>query len=477
MLAANVEELVDAAGEVLVHLHGLLDVKCALIGAARRRGSLDDDTLCCLMEEGAEILDLSGCGGRVTDAGIVRLAAAGALRRVVAVDITGCDGITGRGIGELARGAPRMHTLRCGGDAACNAAVREAVDPSPDEAAAWGGILPRLVVEGRGKKARGAPGCVLDSWEELVAEDEDRPTDGDAWVRTGRAASEPSGLDGGGKKGDGADDIAAPVGTGAHSLRWLVWPDADARSRAHVARQCPRVRLVAPPSDIYAAAAAVASDPHFVAMEGEGWVGYGSAVRDGGQGSDGLVMVTTKGIERGDGRCGVESPWMESLVDGGSEARADPRGGGWRHPWWLKAEDAAGLRPPLEADPTAILDAAAVARLNPSAWGGVSTRRRARGALGGGAGVSRAASHGSGGGEKVGVGQSALRWRLGFAEDKDDVPIAERFKRACEEVEQERSIRREKNYRKGKNRRMRRLGSAEQHIHRALDDLSLVNQY
>ena len=70
---------------------------------------------------------------------------------------------------------------------------------------------------------------------------------------------------------------------------------------------------------------------------------------------------------------------------------------------------------------------------------------------------------------------TALRWRLKFAED--DVPIAERFRRACAEVEAARAARRERNHQKRKNRNLNRLAasSSERHIFRAMDDMSLVD--
>ena len=70
---------------------------------------------------------------------------------------------------------------------------------------------------------------------------------------------------------------------------------------------------------------------------------------------------------------------------------------------------------------------------------------------------------------------AALRWRLQFAED--DVPIAERFRRACAEVEAARAARRERNHQKRKNRNLNRLAasSSERHIFRAMDDVSLVD--
>ena len=55
------------------------------------------------------------------------------------------------------------------------------------------------------------------------------------------------------------DDVANDanyVSGGARSLRWLVWPNIDGATRAKIVQQCPRVRLVAPPADVSAAAAA-----------------------------------------------------------------------------------------------------------------------------------------------------------------------------------------------------------------------------
>ena len=48
--------------------------------------------------------------------------------------------------------------------------------------------------------------------------------------------------------------------------------------------------------------------------------------------------------------------------------------------------------------------------------------------------------------------------------------VAERFRRACEEVEAARAAKREKNAKKAKNRRANRMGCAERMIHVAMDD-------
>ena len=92
------------------------------------------------MDEGATILDVS-CGAAVTDAGIESLASRGALHRIVAADLTACDGVTPRGLRALAAAAPSMHTLRCGGSQAANAAANAAVAPREE---VLPGVLPRL---------------------------------------------------------------------------------------------------------------------------------------------------------------------------------------------------------------------------------------------------------------------------------------------------------------------------------------------
>ena len=156
LLARHVDELVDAGGESLRHLP--CDVRDALLAVARRRRCLDDATLRALVDESTTIIDASGCGGgRVTDAGIAALAARRALRNVTAVDLSRCDGVTAAGLRILARAAPRLRTLRCGGDATCNAACE----------AAMPGIVPRL-----------EDGGGVDDWE-TRAEVDSTNVDGD----------------------------------------------------------------------------------------------------------------------------------------------------------------------------------------------------------------------------------------------------------------------------------------------------------
>ena len=248
LLAAHVDELIELAGEALRALPP--DARHALLAVARRKGCLDDAALDALVDETATALDVSGCGDAVTDTGVRALAARGALRSVVAADITSCRGITADGIRELVSGAPNLEVLRCGGDPACDAACRDAIAP----ARPGGGVLPRLLDSRRRS---------LDSWEAL-GEDDDV-------------------LEIGGPDSDGV----SAFGEGARALRWLVWPDVDRVSRGRVARRCPRVRVIAPSPEAADAANEAARDVRFVAVAGEGWIGWGEraarAARGGGR--------------------------------------------------------------------------------------------------------------------------------------------------------------------------------------------------
>lgn len=451
LLARHVDELISVCGPSLLHLPP--DVRAALLAAARRRGCLDDAALAALMDEGATILDVSHCGAAVTDAGIESLASRGALRRIVAADLTACDAITPRGLRALAAAAPRMHTLRCGGSPSANAAANAAVAPREE---VLPGVLPRL----RPNPARDHH----ESWEDLVAEHPHPRRD--------------------------RDDPDEDVGVGAASLRWLVWPDVDPVRRSRVHLRCPRVRVVAPPPEAYAAAAALADSPSFVAVDGEGWVGYGAAASGTAHVPDAGVPVPTRArtVGRGEDNDGlvVVATGTNASASGGAAAMATSS------PWWAPRERAGGAAaaesPPTEADPTVPLDAPFIARLDPRAWG---DETGGRGGGGGGRGGGRGGAGGrSGGGGGVGgfsvaegsssprfsgVAGAALRWRLAFAED--DVPVAERFRRACEEVEAARAAKREKNAKKAKNRRASRMGCAERMIHVALDDVSLVRRW
>ena len=223
LLAAHVDELIELAGEALRALPP--DARHALLAVARRKACLDDAALGALVDETATALDVSGCGDAVTDTGVRALAARGALRSVVAADITSCRGITADGIRELVSGAPNLEVLRCGGDPACDAACRDAIAP----ARPGGGVLPRLLDSRRRS---------LESWEAL-GEDDDVLEIG------------------------GPDSVGVSAfGEGARALRWLVWPDVDRVSRGRVAQRCPRVRVIAPSPEAVDAANEAADKRH-----------------------------------------------------------------------------------------------------------------------------------------------------------------------------------------------------------------------
>ena len=180
LLARHVDELVDLAGDSLLNMPP--DVRDALLATARRVGCLDDATLRALVDESTTIIDAGGCGnGRVTDAGIQALAARHALRNVVAVDVSGCDGVTAEGMRILADAAPRLTTLRCGGNATCNAACEAAVVDDDR------GIVPRL-----------EDGGGVDHWETRADVDETSAVgmgnnDGDDFSRSNGSSGPTSG--------------------------------------------------------------------------------------------------------------------------------------------------------------------------------------------------------------------------------------------------------------------------------------------
>ena len=437
LLAAHVDELIELAGEALRALPP--DARHALLGVARRKGCLDDAALDALVDETATALDVSGCGDAVTDTGVRALAARGALRSVVAADITSCRGITADGIRELVSGAPNLEVLRCGGDPACDAACRDAIAP----ARPGGGVLPRLLDSRRRS---------LDSWEAL-GEDDDV-------------------LEIGGPDSDGV----SAFGEGARALRWLVWPDVDRVSRGRVARRCPRVRVIAPSPEAADAANEAARDVRFVAVAGEGWIGWGekSGARGeeedanrrkpralaphgttstgGSNDNDGLVLVAVSGIEN-------------SRVPGTGSHQTSRTSENRRH-WWYRRRDGDSDDPPLAADPTRALDHRAVRLVRRDAYGGIPE----------GNPKPLAPTRSARVGAPAGVAPGALRWRLNFAEDAEGAEsVASRFARACREVASERAARREKNYKKQRNRQRNKLGSAERHIWNAMNDMALVD--
>ena len=255
-------------------------------------------------------------------------------------------------------------------------------------------------------------------------------------------------------------------------------------TRAGIVRRCPKIRIVAPPREIHDRASVAVADPIFVAVAGEGWVGFGakagSAPGTTGGGSPGTRGCRLPGMrfQRGFGR-GEDNDGLVVVAAGGGAAR--------RTRWWLDEDETVGTfsPPPIHADPTRALDAAHLAPLDPRVYGGsIDTdkgtyRCAQRGTKGTGLGEDIAAKGTKGGPLQTAsaLEGGALRWRLKFAED--DVPIAERFRRAYLEVDAERAARREKNSQKRKNRNLNRLStsSSERHIYRALDDISLVDRY
>ncbi|ACO63309.1 predicted protein [Micromonas commoda] len=426
LLARHVDELVDAGGESLRHLP--CDVRDALLAVARRRRCLDDAALRALVDESTTIIDASGCGGgRVTDAGIAALAARRALRNVTAVDLSRCDGVTAAGLRILARAAPRLRTLRCGGDATCNAACEAAIP----------GIVPRL-----------EDGGGVDDWETRAEVDST---------------------------------------TRATALEWLVWPDVRPDTRATIVRQCPRIRIVAPPREVHLRAASAVTDPSFAAVAGEGWIGFGRARTTPVT----HRPVTHRGYESSPPGSSPRpvSQYAERCVGRGEDndglvvvaASKRPGEGLTTHrrgiPWWLAGENDVNTSPavpPIEADPTRALDEAHLTRVDPRSWVHPSSSSSSSSPTA--ASIDRRGANKLLGENAATTASSmALRWRLKFAED--DVPIAERFRRACAEVEAARTARRERNHQKRKNRHFNRLAasSSERLIFRAMDDVSLVD--
>ena len=235
LLASHIDEVFDGAGASLRHLP--VDVKCALMAVARRKGCLDDAILAALMDESATSLDVAGCKG-VTDAGVQALASNGQLAQITAADLSGCMNVTAVGLRALAAAAPRLHTLRCGGNAVCNKAVRVSLNSSTDSGGGGGGgtggILPSLLANGK---------IILDSWEELAIAEKDTRGTGT------RAAREHTRNEDEDEAGYDADSLWC--GGGARSLRWLVWPNVDGTTRVKIVTQCPRVRIVAGPALIH----------------------------------------------------------------------------------------------------------------------------------------------------------------------------------------------------------------------------------
>ena len=461
LLAAHVDELVELAGESLRALPP--DVRHALLAVARRKGILDDAALTALVDDSWIALDVSGCGDSVTDAGIRALAARNALRSVVAVDVTGCTGITADGIRGIVLAAPRLSVLRCGGDPRCNASCRDAIAP----ATPGGGVLPRLLCS----NARPS----LESWEAL-GDDENLELNGECLDDEKNNNKTPK----------------ARFGEGARLLRWLMWPDIDRTSRGRVRTRSPGINVIAPPAEVVAAASEAAEDVHFVAVKGEGWIGFGNS-RDGAYESVSRVTPAQKPgpIGRSANNDGLV------LVAAGHTGALEARKNEGHSPWWFdkRSGDDSTFRPPPEADPTTALDLYALrfvrrdvvpgATYEDSITDSSDTRSASRGSpteSTAAVNVSRDKWRSASvearqlGSSKLylensGLEKSALRWRLKFAEDAEGTEsVASKFARACLEVETERRKKVDKNWKKQRNRDRNKLGNAERMIWNAMDD-------
>ncbi|CAL0307399.1 unnamed protein product [Lupinus luteus] len=117
-------------------------------------------------------------GSDVSDSGLIK--AAEVCRFIKALDISRCTKITATGISELVKHCHLLETLRCGGCPRSDSTARRCLSI----------FIPKLeYVE-------------EDSWEELDTKE---------------------------------------ITTGAHSLRWLVWPNIDKNSLEDFSIECPRV--------------------------------------------------------------------------------------------------------------------------------------------------------------------------------------------------------------------------------------------
>jgi hypothetical protein len=148
-------------------------------------------------------------------------------------------------------------------------------------------------------------------------------------------------------------------------------------------------------------------------------------------------------------------PWWAADRDRSSEDRRAGRVTFGKQFFWERRR----------ADPTLALDSDAVRWLDPKAFAALDRSSPLPMNVNG-------AAHVLFEGSKAAYSPSApLRWRLRFAEDLESAPsVAERFRAACESVRAERSARRAKNRTKARNRAINRLGSAEKHIYRAMED-------
>uniref|UniRef100_M8BX29 RNI-like superfamily protein n=1 Tax=Aegilops tauschii TaxID=37682 RepID=M8BX29_AEGTA len=167
-------------------------IKLAIMSIARRRRLLNDDVLVSLVDSSWKILDISG--SEVTDVGLATVART--CSNLWAVDISRCEKITPAAVSEIICHCPSLEILRCGFQFDCivfhEAGYEKGLNPIIAEAVQEANSLP-----------------VEDSWEELEAVD---------------------------------------FGSGAQSLRWLVWPKIDDNSKEILALECPRVIVNPKPS-------------------------------------------------------------------------------------------------------------------------------------------------------------------------------------------------------------------------------------
>ena len=232
------------------------------------------------------------------------------------------------------------------------------------------------------------------------------------------------------------------------------------------------MRVIAPSPEAADAANEAARDVRFVAVAGEGWIGWGEKSGARGEEEDAnrrkLRSKTTGGSNDNDGLVLVAVSGIDDARVPGTGSHQTFRTS--ENPyWWYRRRDGDSDRPPLAADPTRALDHRAVRLVRRDAYGGIPEGRE-------GIRDPLASTRSARVGAPAGVARGALRWRLNFAEDAEGAEsVASRFARACREVASERAARREKNYKKQRNRQRNKLGSAERHIWNAMNDMALVD--
>jgi len=149
-----------------------------------RRKSLLNDKVLTSLAESSWQI-LDISGSDVTDAGLATVA--NVCSNLRAVDISRCEKITTAGVSEIVCHCPSLEILRCGGCPRSEVTARRCLNL----------LKPKLNA------------LEEDSWEELDTLD---------------------------------------IGGGAESLRWLVWPMIDDKSKVTLAVECPRVTVNPQPS-------------------------------------------------------------------------------------------------------------------------------------------------------------------------------------------------------------------------------------